>query len=354
VGPEVDCLAVMRDDIMEPPLPEPPLRRRGRNWHSAAEQRRLFWILVPIVLLAAWAERAWLGPTAPPPPPPIDTIVGRGPVTRTIEDGITIEAPPAIEAPTGGAAVEEPSAGVPAASETLADPADLALVRDDTVFRSADQRAWFTIWGRLQAEAAAGSKPRGRQVTFAQLFSQPRSFRGRRVRIAGTIRRLQEVTAPTNALGIGAYWQAWLEPADGPASPIVVYFLSLPPGTPSGMRVEIPAVVDGVFFKRWAYQASDAIRLAPLLMATEPQSPPRITSGRGSTTIVGWALFSIAGLIATTWLTLRFAAANPLPKQRHPASGVADFSDLTVVDQSVSFERLAAPQPRSENAETPR
>jgi len=344
----------MRDDIMEPPLPEHPPRRRVRNWHSAAERRRLFWILVPIVLLAAWAERTWLGPTAPAPPPPIDTILGRGPVTRTIDDGITIEAPSAIEAPIGGAAVAETSAGVPSALEALADPADLALVRDDTVFRSADQRAWFTIWGRLQTEAAAGSKPRGRKVTFAQLFSQPRSFRGRRVRIAGTIRRLQEVKAPTNALGIGAYWQAWLEPADGPASPIVVYFLSLPPGTPSGMRVEIPAVVDGVFFKRWAYQASDAIRLAPLLMATEPQSPPRITSGRGSSTLVGWALFSIAGLIATTWLALRFAAANSPSKKRLPPSTDGDFSDLTVVDPHVSFERLAAPKPRSDDAETPR
>jgi hypothetical protein len=309
---------------------------------------------VPIVLLAAWAERAWLGPTAPPPPSPIDTILGRGPVTRTIDDGITIEAPPAIEAPIGGAASGETSAAVSAALETLADPADLALVRDDTVFRSADQRAWFTIWGRLQTEAAAGSKPRGRKVTFAQLFSQPRSFRGRMVRIAGTIRRLQEVPAPSNAIGIDRYWQAWLDPAGGPSSPVVVYFLSLPPGTPTGMRVDVPAIVDGVFFKRWAYQASDAIRLAPLLLSTEPQSPPRITSGRGSSTIVGWALFSIAGLIATTWLVLRFAAANPPQKQRHPASTDGDFSDLKVVDRPVSFERLAAPNPRSDDAETPR
>ena len=106
MGPDVDCLAVMRDDIMEPRLPEHLPRRRVRNWASAGEQRRLFWILVPIVLLAAWAERAWLGPTGPPPPPPIDTILDRGPVTRTIDDGITIEAPPVIETPIGEAAVE--------------------------------------------------------------------------------------------------------------------------------------------------------------------------------------------------------------------------------------------------------
>jgi hypothetical protein len=91
VGPDVDCLAGMRDDIMEPRLPENLPRRRVRNWASASERRRLFWILVPIVLLAAWAERAWLGPTVPPPPPPLDTIHDRGPVTRPNDDGITID-----------------------------------------------------------------------------------------------------------------------------------------------------------------------------------------------------------------------------------------------------------------------
>lgn len=338
---------------METPLAESPPRRRTRNWNSATERRRLFWILVPIVLLAGWAERTWLGPTATAPPEPIDTVLGRGPVTRTIDDGITIEAPDDIRPSDAEAATGEPSAGVDAATEPMADPAELAIVRDDTVFRSADQRAWFAIWQRLQREAAAGSRPRGRKVTFAQLFSQPRSFRGRRVRIAGTIRRLQEVAAPSNALGIDAYWQAWLEPADGPASPIVVYFLSLPPGTPSGMRVEIPAVVDGVFFKRWAYQASDAIRLAPLVMATEPLSPPRITSGRGTSRLVGWALFSIAGLFATTWLALRVAAMHAPPKRRLPASIDADFSNVTVVDPRVALGKLAEAQAQSDDAETP-
>ncbi len=339
---------------MEPPPAESSPRRRLPNWNSATERRRLFWILVPIVLLAGWAERTWLSPTAIAPTEPIDTILGRGPVTRTIDDGITIEAPDDIGPSDGKTATGERSAGVGAAPETMADPADLALVRDDTVFRSADQRAWFAIWQRLQTEAAADSRPRGRKVTFAQLFSQPRSFRGRRVRIVGTIRRLQEVAAPSNALGIGAYWQAWLEPADGPASPIVVYFLSRPPGTPSGMRVEIPSVVDGVFFKRWAYQASDAIRLAPLLMATEPQSPPRITSGRGSSTIVGWALFSIAGLIATTWLALRIAATTSPPKRRSPASIDADFSDVQVVDPRVALGELTEARVQSDDAETRR
>ena len=314
-------------------------RRRPRNWHSRTEKFRLFWILVPLVFLASWVERTWWSPTPTASQPPIDTILSRGPLTRTIEDGVTIEgeagggAAPAASAP--------PATPVRDAAQRLADATDLALVRDDTVFRSADQQAWFAIWKRLQEEAAAGSPPRGREVTFAQLFAQPRSFRGRRVRVAGTIRRLQEVAAPANPLGIATYWQAWLEPAEGPAAPIVVYFLDLPPGMPAGMRVEIPAVVDGVFFKRWAYQASDAIRLAPLLMATGPQLPPRITSGRGQTPIVGWALVSIGGLLATTWLALRCAATSQAPKRRHPELLDADFRAVTTTDPREALGRLA-------------
>jgi len=299
------------------------------------------------VFVAAWVERTWWSPTPSAPQTPIDTILSRGPLTRTIEDGVTIEG-----VAGGGAAPAElispppaeptaPATPVRDAVETLADATDLALVRDDTVFRSADQQAWFAIWKRLQEEVAVGSPPRGREVTFAQLFAQPRSFRGRRVRVAGTIRRLQEVAAPANPLGIATYWQAWLEPAEGPAAPIVVYFLKLSPGMPVGMRVEIPAVVDGVFFKRWAYQASDAIRLAPLLMATEPQLPPRITTGRGQTPIVGWALVSIGGLLATTWLALRCAATSQAPQRRHAELLDADFRGVTTTDPREALGRLA-------------
>ena len=328
------------------PTDSPP-RRRPRNWHSRTEQFRLFWILLPLVFAAAWVERTWWGPTPTAPQAPIDTILSRGPLTRTIEDGVTIEgeagggaAPGEPTQPPSGAP-PPPAVAVRDAAETLADATDLALVRDDTVFRAADQQAWFSIWKRLQAEEA-GSRPSGREVTFAQLFAQPRSFRGRRVRVAGTIRRLQEVAAPANPLGIATYWQAWLEPVGGPAAPIVVYLLELPPGTPTGMRVEIPAVVDGVFFKRWAYQASDAIRLAPLLMATQPQLPPRITSGRGQTPVVGWALVSIGGLLATTWLALRFAATSQAPGRRHPERLDADFRGVTTTDPREALGRLAA------------
>ncbi len=283
-----------------------------------------------ILLLAGWVERALWGPAVSPAPVQVDTVLGRGPVTRSIDDAVTIE--PAID----------PLPGAGDGTGLAADAAALAFVRDDTVFRSADQSAWFQIWERLRAEADAGAKPSGREVTFAQIYSQPQSYRGRRVRMEGTIRRLQEVPAPSNAIGIDRYWQAWLEPAGGPASPVVVYFLSLPAGTPTGMRVDMPAIVDGVFFKRWAYQASDAIRLAPLLMATGPRQPPRIVSGRGTSPLVGWALVSIAALVAATSLALRFAAGKRPPFRRHPERLEADFSAVSTTDPGEALRRLAA------------
>jgi len=322
---------------------EPPRRRPPRHWHSVTEQRRLFWVILPLMLIAAWVERTWWAPMPATPPAPIDTILSRGPLTRTIEDGVTIEGEEPGQddgGPAGGPLPRPTASEVRGSAETLADATDLALVRDDTVFRSADRRAWFAIWERLRGEAANGVKPRGREVTFAQLFAQPRSFRGRRVRVAGTIRRLQEVAAPANPLGIASYWQGWLEPAGGPAAPIVVYFLALPPGTPSGMRVEIPVIVDGVFFKRWAYQASDAIRLAPLLLSTEPQAPPRITSGQGRSPIVGWALGSIVGLLAATWLALRLATGPRRPERSLPARLDADFEVVTIADPREALATL--------------
>jgi len=292
-----------------------------------------------LLLLAGWVERALWGPTVPPAPPQIDTMLGRGPVMRTIDDAVTIEAD--VEAaPTG----EADDTG------WAADGAALGLVRDDTVFRSSDQSAWFQIWQQLRAEDSAGERPRGREVTFAQLYSQPRSFRGKRVRIAGTIRRLQEVPAPSNAIGIDRYWQAWLDPAGGPSSPVVCYFLSLPPGTPTGMRVDVPAIVDGVFFKRWAYQAGDGIRLAPLLMAIAPRSPPRIVTGRGTSPVVGWALLSIAMLIGATWLALRFAGGKPAAARHLPPRLDVDFSTVTTDTPGDGLRRMADADARRESA----
>ena len=81
-------------------------------------------------------------------------------------------------------------------------------------------------------EAGLTGLRRGRpqDVGFGELFGQPRSFRGRLVRIKGTLHRLERLAAPANDYAIGDYWQGWLEPAGGPPSPVVVQCLTLPAG----------------------------------------------------------------------------------------------------------------------------
>lgn len=316
-----------------------------RNWLAADQRRRLFWGLMPpallLFLVAGWVERSLWGPSADSAPRQIDTMIGRGPVTRTIEDAVTIEADPAPAAEAGPDGVGDGDGEPGGGARRVASEEALALVRDDTVFRAADQRAWFEIWEALLGERGASPR-RGESVTFAQIYSQPKAFRGRRVRIAGRVRRLQEVPAPANALGIERFWQAWLEPAGGPASPVVVYFLTLPDDVPTGMRVDVPVVVEGVFFKRWAYQASDAIRLAPLLMADAPGRPPRIVAGSGTSPVVGWALATIAALVATTLVTLRVAAGRRKPRSL-PVRLDADFAGVAPPDDPrEGFRRLDA------------
>lgn len=282
-------------------------RRSGklkpRNWLDRSEQRRLFWTWMPpalvLLLVSGEVERRFLSPARRRPVTQVDTVLAAGPVTRTVEDAVTIEGTSQPQDPGGG----EDADGLAAPPEAL------AAVRDDTVFRASDAEAWFAIWRRLAAESASSQPPpRGRDVGFAQLFEQPRSFRGRRVRFSGRIRRLQVVDSPENDAGIERTWQAWVEPAGGPPSPIVVYFLDVPDGMPLGPRVDVPVIVEGVFFKRWAYQASDAIRLAPLVMAATPVRPPRIESGRGESALVGWALVSIVAMFVVTWFAIRSAS----------------------------------------------
>ena len=109
-----------------------------------------------------------------------------------------------------------------------------------------------------------------REVGFTELFGQPASFRGRSVRMEGTLHRLERLRAPENDDGIDEYWQGWLQPAGGPASPVIVHFLEVPADMPTGLQIHEPVVVSGCFLKTMAYKASDTVRVAPLLLARAP------------------------------------------------------------------------------------
>jgi hypothetical protein len=187
-------------------------------------------------------------------------------------------------------------------------------------------------------------------VSFPELYGQPRSFRGRLVRFSGTLHRLQKVQAAANDYDISSYWQGWVEPDDGPASPIVVYFLRLPPGMPEGMKLAEPVEIIGYFFKRWAYQASDTIRTAPLVMALEPIWTPHKGPAPGGTSAGSYALLVIGALVALTLLGIRLASAGP-PRRPPPPPGDLStaLADVELFSTEEALRKIAAEQSRTEN-----
>lgn len=231
----------------------------------------------------------------------------------------------------------------------------LAQVRDDTVFRGPDEEAWFQIWMTLRStDMRSLAQSSARWVSFTELFGQPRSYRGRLVRFRGTLHRLEKMTAPANQYDIRDYWQGWLEPEGGPVSPIVVYFLRLPDGMPHGMKIGEQVEVVGYFFKRWAYAATDTVRIAPLVLALEPiwkKSPAISPAGNSLGTV---ALVTMVAVVLLTMLGIRAAGAGPGRRQPPPAADLASaLSNVELYSPDEALRKLAATElerPASRNS----
>jgi hypothetical protein len=285
-----------------------------------------------VMLALGWVERAWFGRATTPAAPQVDTrmtaVHGEPPDGDSVMVEMERDRPPAIPEALGLAASAEA----------------LAKVRDDTVFRAADEDAWFQILTTLRsAEAGPPSRAAAQAVSFAELFGQPTSFRGRLVRMRGTLRRLEKLAAQTNPYGFAEYWQGWLEPEGGPPSPIVVYFLQVPPGMPEGPSIREPVEVVGYFFKRWAYAATDAVRLAPLILALEPAWRQRPTGGREHDPIGSVALLTMAALVLLTLAGIR-AASVGRPRRRpvaEPHDLDTALADVEACSTEESLRRLA-------------
>ncbi len=242
-------------------------RKRTRNYLARREQWRLLLVVLAlgaVILLIVKARDpanfAWIAnldtdhPT-PASDEPVDTRLQLEPRAQESLDTVVSPAatpPPAQQTHDGLASVT---------------PESLAAVEDDTVFRAAERGVWFRLLEILQDTSPADLKQESLgRVTFVQLFEQPKQYRGRVVSIAGTVRRANWVEAPTNDDHIKGYYQLWLQPSDHPSDPVVVYALELPPGFPTGMDASAEVQVTGIFFKRWAYQAQDTLRTAPVVL----------------------------------------------------------------------------------------
>lgn len=280
-------------------------RSPARNYLAPGDRRRLFWLVMPAGLLLllgpGWISRSWSARRA-------------GAITAVDTRLAAVRGP----APRGDEVVIEPAAAHRDANDVDRRGASLdalSRVRDATTFRAADNDAWFEVWTTLRGEGPEpGPAGTPADVSFRELFGQPRSFRGRLVRMRGVLRRAELLRSPPNDYGIDRYWQCWMKPDDGPPAPVVVQCLSLPAGVAGGMSMDEPVEVTGYFFKNLAYSASDAIRVAPVIMTTEPvRLPAAPPAARGVAAPGGVALVvaaSLAAIAVAAWAGSRAAGGH--------------------------------------------
>lgn len=312
-------------------------RRPPRNYLSAVEHRKLAWAFLPPALVVVVALELFLRPLWQPPPPPPE---------RQIDTRLeAVTGPP----PPDGAVIILPDDEPPENVNEIplgASPAALSRVRDATFFGSRDHEAWFEIGQKLQGLRSPEAS-KWETVGFTELFSQPRSFRGRPVRMRGTLRRLEKLSSLENDHGIDQFWQGWLEPAGGPASPVVVHFLRLPAGMTEGMELAETVMVNGYFLKNMAYRAADGVRLAPLLVSLEPVRPaaPSSDAQRGGfwdRSITALGVVTMLGIVTT--IGIGYWVVGRGRRRRAEATGLdATLAGVEHFSVSDSLRKLASP-----------
>jgi hypothetical protein len=247
----------------------------------------------------------------------------------------------------------QPAVGAaePLPPELRIDPAELDVIRDNTLERPEERDVFLHLLGVLKrAEPGQLQRASIGRITYAQLRRQPNQYRGKLVTVQGTVRRVIKAQPPHNQQGIDRYYQLWIEPADAPSWPMVVVCLELPPEFPSGAGVAEEVAVTGFFFKRWAYQAQDQLRTVPTLLARTvgwekpatpvPPQPP-----------LPWTSLLIGGsgiLVIGAWFVWRWCTRTPSHRGSPPAS--PDFSTL---EQAAPAPATDASLPKSDS-ESPR
>ncbi len=181
-------------------------------------------------------------------------------------------------------------------------------VVDGAVWSPADRHAFYRNLERAAAAdflSPAADDP-VISVGVVPLIQQPAIYRGRAVRLEGTVARAQRVDAEPNPFGVAAYWEVWIRPHDGTDRPVLLYapdvsvrIAAVGPEASLSRGPEVTAA--GIFLKRRLFSAVGGVEQAPVIIgqAFEPaggfaaDGVPRPTPPRAT----WWLVFAVAALL---------------------------------------------------------
>lgn len=207
-------------------------------------------------------------------------------------------------------------------------------IRDDTISSRDEQACSLPLFDILKkTELDTLRKASVGKIAYAQLFRQPRQYRGRLVTVAGVVQSVYHVHLFPNEFGIKEYYQVWLAPFDNRFAPIVVYSLSLPKGFRTGDKIGEEVEVTGFFFKRWAYEAKDATRTAPTILAKTLEWQKRPMMKPESTGDMRLIALIVVGAALVTVLTVWFVHLRTRPARLILPEGSLDVEKLRSMDE---------------------
>jgi hypothetical protein len=163
---------------------------------------------------------------------------------------------------------------LPARGLSLIDRDVLAGVEDKAPVRSpgenyheAQAYTYLLVEAHKLSQATLAKHAR-HDLTFAHLFEEPHKYRGELVHVEGRLLRLRRFDAPGLAAGQGVpqLYEGWVFGDSYLSNPYCAIVSDIPAWLRLGDKIDYPVTFDGFFFKRYRYQAADAVREAPLLI----------------------------------------------------------------------------------------
>ena len=169
--------------------------------------------------------------------------------------------------------ISEDEVQIEAMIETLIAQSQKRVV-DGAVWRGGDRDALRLRLMRSEQPPVSANAGPAAVVGVLSLLQQPQAFLGQPVRILGSVARAELISESEDSAKedpLPDYWQLWLQPSRGADRPVVALVTSVPDEIvrfkEGGSVNNAPRViVDGIFFKRLAYQSSLGADLAPVVV----------------------------------------------------------------------------------------